>query len=227
MKLRSYEVAGFGFALFAAGFSAGWYLAKRDRADQPEKVFLTWDPEQQEIIKTGTHPRRTRVIDEADYVGPETRNDPKDIVWRPGGEPPPNKGTEGLEELERVDIWANRDADWDWNSELALREKLKDLGEPYVVHVDEFVDEALEDYDVFCWTYFAGDHQMVDETDNLVMAFEDHVGEGKLRFGHGSGDPNVVYIRNDELKCEYEILRDRGFYEIEVLGKTRDSRQDE
>jgi hypothetical protein len=39
-----------------------------------------------------------------------------------------------------------------------------------------------------------------------------------LVFGHGSGDPNVVYIRNEKLQAEYEVLRDPGSYEIEVLG---------
>ncbi len=41
---------------------------------------------------------------------------------------------------------------------------------------------------------------------------------GPLLFGHGSGDPNVVHIRNDSRKSEYEILYDPGLYSQDVLG---------
>jgi hypothetical protein len=45
-----------------------------------------------------------------------------------------------------------------------------------------------------------------------------------LRFGHGSKDPNVVYIRNPRLEMEMEILRDPSSYEKEVLGETIEKR---
>ena len=49
--------------------------------------------------------------------------------------------------------------------------------------------------------------------------FDFHNVVGDLRFGHGSNDPNVVYIRNDRLKAEYEVLLNSGSYQEEILGQ--------
>ena len=40
---------------------------------------------------------------------------------------------------------------------------------------------------------------------------------GDLLFGHGSMDPNVVYIRNED-RVRIQILLDHGSYEVEILG---------
>ena len=39
-----------------------------------------------------------------------------------------------------------------------------------------------------------------------------------MKFGHGSDDPLVVYIRNHQNKAEYEILRESGSFQVEVMG---------
>ncbi len=66
-------------------------------------------------------------------------------------------------------------------------------------------------------TYYAGDNIMNNDEEESPMYNHDGI-TGPLRFGHGSDDPNVVYIRNDKRKVEYEILYDPGLYSEEVLG---------
>jgi len=58
---------------------------------------------------------------------------------------------------------------------------------------------------------------LCDSHDKPIYNHSEVVGE--LLFGHGSNDPNVVYIRNPKLEAEYEILRDEGSYEEIVLGE--------
>jgi hypothetical protein len=64
--------------------------------------------------------------------------------------------------------------------------------------------------------YFAGDNILCDDK-NVPIYNHDSV-TGALRFGHGSKDPNVVYVRNPDLQAEYEVVRDRGYFQVEVLG---------
>jgi hypothetical protein len=60
---------------------------------------------------------------------------------------------------------------------------------------------------------------LTDEVDTIVPDVDATVGvENMLRFGHGSGDPNVVYIRNPKLEADFEVTRSAGKYAKEVLG---------
>lgn len=108
-------------------------------------------------------------------------------------------------------IFAGTDSEWDYEKELQTRTS----SEPYVLHKDEFYANEL-DYVQVTLTYYNGDDILVDEDDTPVYNYHQVVGQTK--FGHGSGDPNVVYVRNDKRKAEYEILFDPGMYSKEVLG---------
>ncbi len=57
---------------------------------------------------------------------------------------------------------------------------------------------------------------MADEDDTPVYNYDRVI--GPLNFGHGSGDPNVFYVRNHRRKTEYEILYNTGLFSEEVLG---------
>jgi hypothetical protein len=100
---------------------------------------------------------------------------------------------------------------WDYDEEVAKRTE----DAPYILHRDEFYAEE-KGYIQVTLTYYEGDNVMTDEDDSPVYNYE--VVVGPLKFGHGCDDPNVFHVRNDTREAEYEILRDRGFYSIEVLG---------
>jgi hypothetical protein len=61
---------------------------------------------------------------------------------------------------------------------------------------------------------------MVDEDDTVIYNYNQKVCE--LNWGHGSRDPNTVYIRNEKIKMEMEVLREEGLYSIEVMGLEAD-----
>lgn len=119
-------------------------------------------------------------------------------------------------ETEETNVFANTGEGWDYDAELAARE-----GQTiFVIHADEYVENA-EDYTHVTLTYYEGDDLMADEEEQLVTNYQRVVGE--LNFGHGSGDPNVVYVRNLEREVEYEILRHHGYFTKEVEGLDMDS----
>ena len=103
---------------------------------------------------------------------------------------------------------------WDLDAETANRGPVN----PYVIHHDEFMinDDGNEQISL---TYFAGDDVLVDERDQVMREVESTVGlENLQKFGHGSNDPLVVYIRNPRLEVDYEISRSDGTFATEVHG---------
>ena len=121
---------------------------------------------------------------------------------------------EPVELVETVNLFGNDDNDfWDEEKEAAKRVP----GEPYVIPVAVFFENEYE-WTQETLTYYQGDDIVSDQADQVVEQHTRVLGE--LNFGHGSGDPNVVYIRNPSLKREWEVLLHSGKYESEILGLT-------
>lgn len=131
---------------------------------------------------------------------------------------------EVAEELElepvRQSIFTDVVDDWDQDEEI----KNRTLDSPYVITKDEFYANDTE-YAQRTLTYYAGDEILADEEESPIYNPNNVI--GPLRFGHGSGDPNVFYARNDKLKAEYEVLQDKGLYSVEVLGLEMEERTEE
>lgn len=104
--------------------------------------------------------------------------------------------------------------EWDWVEE--RKKRSPDI--PYVVHIDER-DEF--EYDSETLTYYEGDDVLCNERDEIIDPDirDTVVGEANLnRFGHGSGDAAIVYVRNDKLGLLYEIVRSPNYFAEEVHG---------
>lgn len=89
--------------------------------------------------------------------------------------------------------------------------------EPYVVSLAEFSNDE-EDFDKITIRYFEEDNTLVEELRSETLPL-DSVGETNLlRFGIGSEDEEIVYVRNEKLKIDFEVIRDEGSYTASVLG---------
>lgn len=123
--------------------------------------------------------------------------------------------------------------DWDYYKERAKRTPMR----PYVIHYDEREEIPYEESTL---TYYEADDVLCNELDEVIADpdRERIIGEANLeKFGHGSNDPSVVYIRNDTLEAQYEVVRSPNSYAEEVHGfehtdtkrrrKTRSSHEDE
>lgn len=114
-----------------------------------------------------------------------------------------------------ITVVAEEDDDWDWEAEKSTRTPT----EPYIIHRDEFFADDMG-YSQSQLDYYQGDDILTDEMSKPIYGHSAMV--GPLRFGHGSGDPTVVYIRNELLEHEYEVVLSYGRYEEEVLGLSID-----
>lgn len=83
---------------------------------------------------------------------------------------------------------------------------------PEIIDPDEYGEN--EDYDTLQLTYFMGDKKLVDEdADDVIDEVDLHIGEENLKIFDEFPEATSLYIRNDELKMDFEILKDDFCYE--------------
>lgn len=89
---------------------------------------------------------------------------------------------------------------------------------PYVIPPEEFGE--FDDYETLSLYYFVGypdekvladeDYEIIEDVDNIVGV------DALTHFGEYEEDS--VYVRNDRLRCDYEILLDEHCYdEVEIV----------
>lgn len=79
---------------------------------------------------------------------------------------------------------------------------------PYVISPDEFGD--YPDYETISLTYY-NDKVLTDEYNEIVDDIDDLIGEDSLNH-FGEYEDDSVFVRNDALKVDYEILLDSANY---------------
>ena len=80
---------------------------------------------------------------------------------------------------------------------------------PYVISPDEF--DEFDNYEAVSLTYYA-DGVLTDEDDQPVDDVDEIVGEESLNH-FGEYEDDSVFVRNDRLKTDYEILMDTRRFE--------------
>ena len=111
-----------------------------------------------------------------------------------------------------------------WNTEEELAKRAEHPNLPFIITLDEF-NENEDDFEQVTLTYYEGDEVLVDERDQVVSDELNTVGpDALIRFGHGSKDKNVVYVQNNRLTLQIEVLKSEGKYAEEVLGFRHEDR---
>lgn len=87
-------------------------------------------------------------------------------------------------------------------------------GSPYVIAPEEF--GMLDEYDTISITYYA-DQILADDDDRPIENVEETVGFDSLTH-FGEYEDDSVFVRNDRLKVDFEILKDLRKY-ADVLAK--------
>lgn len=91
-------------------------------------------------------------------------------------------------------------------------------GKPYVITVEEFMNDD-EDFAKITVNYYEYDNTMASEDESIIQNHEAFLGgEFQNYIGWKSGSDHTVYVRNENLSSDYEVLVDPGSYEEEVLG---------
>lgn len=94
------------------------------------------------------------------------------------------------------------------------------VDEPYVISPEEYGEGS---YTTISLTYYS-DGTLADDEDEIVEDIEDTVGSDFAEH-FGDYEEDSVFIRNDRLRCDYEILRDNRSY-ADVAGIDPDNTED-
>jgi len=219
----------FGAFLFGAGVGGGLtYLLARKRLEVKYAQIA-----EEEIEGMREHYRaKTRaleaeaakrpvkdLVEELGYSPAEADNTKPPMVVQPPDAVKEAAEEEAEPEVEVHNVFADHEGevvDFEWDYQKEKRKRSPDI--PYVIHYDER-DEM--EYQVVTLTYYEGDDVVCNERDEIIdPADRDGMfGEANLeRFGHGSNDPSVVYVRNDTLELVYEVVKSPNSYSEEVHG---------
>lgn len=94
-------------------------------------------------------------------------------------------------------------------------EEETDAEKPYVITPDEFSE--IDDYQTISLTFYS-DHILADDGDELIEDIDAIVGVESLNH-FGEYEDDSVFVRNDRLKCDYEILLDNRKYSDVIKQK--------
>lgn len=191
----------FGYRFNKEKLRAEAFAASEKEVEQIREVY------QQKTLVAEPKPSVEDVIEEKGYQTAE------EVHERPLPAPVPVREPRAVpvrtEEGEK-----DKHDNWNYPAEMAQRTSTA----PYIIHQDEFATNETE-YGQSTLTYYSGDKILADEDDTVVNNVDDLVGEDNLkRFGHGTDDMNILFIRNPVIEVEYEICRSPGSYEQEVMG---------
>lgn len=102
--------------------------------------------------------------------------------------------------------------DFDYDAELPNRS----IDTPYVISHDEFM-QGEKEYVQSSLRWFDGDDVLTDDKNVPIDEVDLTVGECIRQFGHGSKDPRIVYVRNERMEVDFEVVKDDGTY-AEYVG---------
>lgn len=216
---RRINTSSIGYALggLVVGAAVGFYFGYKYNSEKikaeafkqsEEEVARIREVYQQKVVAAEPKPSVEEVMEQRGYSTAVEEDE------RPLKPPVPVTGTVSAPPVVTYDGGKDKNLNWSYPEELQNRSDER----PYIIHQDEFKN-GESGYDQTTYTYFAADEVMVEEGSSDPLTNVDFaVGVENLRFGHGSDDIDVVFIRNDKLELEIEVCRSPKSFEEEVVG---------
>lgn len=196
-----------GLCIFGAGVIAGAFVAaravKEKYQQEAEEEIAEMREYYRELTKNAKTPDEDKMLEEDEKRKEEkeenTKNDFKPIEeLEEAKEIIKDKGYINYTHYNDTDIKENK------------REEQVDENEIYIIDPEEYGGENGE-YDTATLTYFK-DGVLTDEVDEIV-AYNIIGGEENLQPFKDYPDCNAVYVRDDNIMVDYEILRDPYQYD--------------
>lgn len=102
------------------------------------------------------------------------------------------------------------------HSEKIIEEKDVPMpNKPYIISPEEFGES--DNYTQISLTYYS-DGVLADDEDEIIEDIDDTVGED-FADHFGDYEDDSVFVRNDRLRCDYEILKDnRSYHDVAGIG---------
>jgi hypothetical protein len=221
----SREITLFATGVFwgtACGCVAGYFWTKgrletkyQQLADAEIAEMRRWREENTTEVTTHSEdkPELSQVVKELGY-----KDDQRIAYDKVEQEPPmePQQEEEAPRNVFEIPQPTQEELEPDWDYATEVKNRTNE--DPFIIHRDEW-NEGESNFDQISLTYFEGDDTLANERDKVIEDQDKVIGLGNmLKWGHGSGDPNVIYVRNPVLALDIEVTRSLGTYASEVHG---------
>ena len=113
-----------------------------------------------------------------------------------------NPSPEEMEKYEKI-LKEYKPCEGDGNMSSVHIDDSQDFNKPYVISPEEF--GTMDDYETVSFDYYA-DGVVVDDFGDPVENVEEVIGDALNHFGEYEDDS--VFVRDDDMKVDYEILAD-------------------
>lgn len=178
----------------AVGALSGWYVTKRVY----ERILESEIASVKEVYNRNKKTADSEAVEKDDFT-PEEKKEYGHVVAALYAAENRNK---------------KEKAYWDTRSDYSA-DKGDRKEKAYVITPDEFGE--MEGYERITLTYYS-DNILADDNDTIIENLDDIISESALeQFGEYEDDS--VFVRNDRLKTDYEILMDYRTYEEVVKSK--------
>lgn len=162
----------------------------------------------------------SEIVEEQGYSSTNAKTDTPPMAIQPPSlvmaKDEENEQTE--EEAPEVrNIFKDAEVTHEWDYQRELRNRTPDA--PYVIHYDE--RHEMQGYTDVTLTWYELDNVVANDDDEVMDPDERDsiIGRETLnRFGHGSNDAAIVFVRNDKLEIIFEICRSPNSFAEEVHG---------
>ena len=228
------KVALVAAASFIAGFGAGYLIRKKSETpfeivtDEEQLAFAEEDMAQQgksieeQVVEAFDGERHSPVENEEGEVA-KAINTQKTEYWKKASKEydkhsPLQEGEEPVVSEEEFDSQFLSEAEAEAESEGNVKENVPTIEE---ATIQEFYHwNAIPDgeYDAETLYWYAGDDAVIDEDDNRVTNPDGYLGFNIKSMFEGKSpdvsDPDSLYIKNNETKMIFEIVRYNSTYSV-------------
>lgn len=207
----------------AAGFAAGYFVANKKARDEFDALLTEKVDEARDFYKRmykaeefSTPESTAREVandEELVVVMDEERSSLRDAIIK-------DEGYDESETFKRnIFDEAPRGDDPEDVGEEEQNMSPRDPDNPYVISEGEWM-ERENGYEQAQLTYYEGDNTLTDDKDGIIEDIDEYIGEANLnKFGKNfAPDPNVLFVRNERLEMDFEVLRDPDTFTEKVLG---------
>lgn len=192
------------FASFAVGVSVGWFVSSRllkhryeQKAEEEIAKVREFYVDKEEKVKTAVKAKEAKT----EYKGEPEATDAPDPKAQSSFDMSNYKETVASNAKRNYSGYFAKD-----QKIITIVDDPKERSGPYMISPDDFGERADDDYD--CETYyFYKDGTVADADNNLIDNYSEIVGTECLNnFGYYPEEPYSVFVRNDKLKLDVEII---------------------
>ena len=216
----------FGFKFNREKIRAEVFKEAEAEVDMLRAVYLEKMRELEEGVRGSVPTEKPPVEEVVERLGYAT---PVPERERPLPPPVPihDVAVDSLDDLPENPVPTSKSMNAGWNYEQELLGRTPEA--PYIIHQNEYNHSNMQ-YTKVQYNFYAEDGFLVDPTQErpvLIGPIDTLVGEDNFKFGHGSDDSEVVYVRNDARELDMMICRLNRSYEEDELGLDRSPMEDD